>query len=65
MTEENKTIPWVDALHKMGRQIINVLTLVIVFVLLMSNKEITPTVAAVLSGGNIAYQLIKGKGSGT
>ncbi len=63
MTEKNKTIPWVDALHKMGRQIINVLTLAIVFVLLMAGKEITPTVAAVLTGGNIAYQLIKGKGS--
>lgn len=57
-----KTVPWVDALHKMGRQITNYLTLFIVLGLMLAGKEITPTVAAILGGPNIAYQLIKGKG---
>ena len=57
-----KTIPWVDGLHKMGRQIINVLTIVAVVLLMLLGKTITPEVAILLGGGNVAYQLIKGKG---
>jgi hypothetical protein len=57
-----KTIPWVDALHKMGRQIANYYVTTIVFVLLMTSHVITPEAALLLSGGNLAYQLIKGKG---
>lgn len=57
-----KTIPWVDGLHKMGRQILNVLTIIAVVVLLLLGIEITPTIALILGGGNVSYQLIKGKG---
>jgi len=57
-----KTIPWVDGLHKMGRQILNVVTIGAVVTLLLFDIEITPTIALILGGGNVSYQLIKGKG---
>ena len=56
---ETKTIPWVDALHKMGRQILNLLVVIATVVLMLSGKTITPEVALLLGGGNVAYQLIK------
>ena len=59
---KTKTIPWVDALHKMGRQITNYYIITIAFVLMLLGHEITPTEASVLVGGNALYQLIKGKG---
>lgn len=59
---ETSTIPWVDALHKMGRQILNIVTIIAVVILSLWNVEITPTMALVLGGGNVAYQLIKGQG---
>jgi hypothetical protein len=57
-----KTLPWVDALHKMGRQILNIISIISVVVLSLCNIEITPTMALVLGGGNVAYQIIKGRG---
>ena len=59
---QTQTIPWVDALHKMGRQIANIVTIIVVGALLLLGKEITPTVALILGGGNVAYQVIKGAG---
>lgn len=59
---ETKTVPWVDALHKMGRQIINLVTIVAITVLLLKDIDITGPAALVLGGGNVAYQVIKGKG---
>lgn len=59
---ETKTIPWVDSIHKVGRQILNVLTILVVGGLLLADIEITPTVALILGGGNVAYQVIKGPG---
>ena len=59
---ETKTITWVDALHKMGRQIINIVTIVGTFILMACGIEISPTEAAIITGGNVAYQVIKGKG---
>ena len=60
-----KTIPWVDALHKMSRSIQNVIVVVAVVALMLYGKVITPEVALLLGGGNVAYQLIKGKGTPT
>ena len=57
-----KTVPWVDALHKMGRQILNIATITATVLLLLLDVEITPTIALVLGGGNVSYQLIKGVG---
>lgn len=59
---ETKTIPWVDALHKMGRQIINILTIVVSAVLLLMDVDISPSEVMLLGGGNVVYQVIKGKG---
>ncbi len=59
---DTKTIPWVDALHKMGRQITNNLTIIVVGALMIFGVEITPTAAIIFTGGNVAYQLVKGKG---
>jgi len=57
-----KTVPWVDALHKMGRQILNIATIAAAVTLLLLGVEITPTIALILGGGNVSYQLIKGSG---
>jgi len=59
---ETKTIPWVDALHKMQRGILNLATIISGTILLIKDIEITGAVALLLGGGNVAYQLIKGKG---
>lgn len=59
---ETETIPWVDGLHKMGRQILNIVTIIAVVILLLLSVEITPTIALILGGPNVAYQVIKGKG---
>lgn len=59
---EIKTIPWVDALHKMGRQLINFLTIVITATLIYMDVDITSQEVLLLGGGNVAYQIIKGKG---
>lgn len=59
---ETKTIPWVDGLHKMGRQLLNVITIAATVILLLSGVTITPEVALIMGGGNVAYQIIKGPG---
>ena len=59
---ETKTIAWVDALHKMGRQIINLLTILVTAGLLLKGVKLTPQDVLLLGGGNVAYQVIKGKG---
>jgi membrane-bound ClpP family serine protease len=59
---DTKTIPWVDALHKMGRQILNIITIAAVTVLLLNDIQITGPVAMILGGGNLAYQIVKGPG---
>jgi len=60
-----KTIPWIDGVHKIGRQILNAITIIGTFVAMAFGHNITPTEVALLTGGNIAYQLIKGKGRST
>lgn len=59
---QTKTVPWVDALHKMGRQMINLVTIIAVTVLLLKDIAITGPAALILGSGNVAYQVIKGKG---
>ena len=59
---QTKTVPWVDSLHKMGRQITNWLTIIAVTTPLILEIEITGPAALILGGGNVAYQIIKGKG---
>lgn len=57
-----KTIPWVDAIHKMGRQMMSYATLAAGVYLLVKHPDINPmTLAAVMSPSGI-YNYIKGKG---
>lgn len=62
---KTKTVPWVDAAHKMGRQLLNVFNIVAVIILMLNGQTITPEVAILLGGPNIAYQLIKKAGNPT
>ena len=57
-----KTIPWVDGLHKMGRQIINLVTIAAIVTMRLLDVEITQEMVVLMGGGNLAYQIIKGKG---
>ena len=57
-----KTIPWVDGLHKMGRQIINLVTIAAIVTMRLLDVEITQEMVILMGGGNLAYQIIKGKG---
>jgi len=59
---QTKTIPWVDAVHKMGRQILNFVNIAAVVVLIYLDVEIDQNIALLLGGPNLAYQIIKGKG---
>lgn len=59
---DTKTVPWVDAIHKMGRQIMSFATLIAGVYLLKTNPNIDPlTLAAIVSPAGI-YNYIKGKG---
>lgn len=64
-----KTIPWVDALHKMGRQILSVLTLTIggfiLWSMVKAGQEVTletMTGLLAMSGPAGIYNYMKGKG---
>lgn len=59
---QTKTIPWIDGLHKMGRQILNLASIIAVLVLVWWGHELTQWDVLILGGGNVAYQLIKSKG---
>jgi len=59
---QTKTIPWIDGVHKMGRQILNLVSIVAVIVLISMGHELTQWDVLVLGGGNVAYQVIKGVG---
>ncbi|NIB44732.1 hypothetical protein HBA55_34450 [Pseudomaricurvus alkylphenolicus] len=57
-----KTVPWIDAVHKMGRQLISVTSLIAGVVLVYVNPEVDPlTLGAILGPGGI-YNAVKGKG---
>ena len=61
-----KTVPWVDGLHKMGRQIISVVTVIAGAVLFHLHPDIDIEKLMMLmgasSGPGIVYNLIKGRG---
>jgi len=57
-----ETIPWVDALHKMGRQILNMVTIIGIFVILILDIDISAPAAAIIGGPNMVYQYVKKTG---
>lgn len=57
-----KTVTWVDALHKMGRQLTSWATLGMGFYLLNTNPEITPGQLAAIGGPGALYTWMKGRG---
>jgi hypothetical protein len=59
---EVKTVPWVDALHKMGRQILNYAVLFYCVACVYVGHEITQYELLLIGGPNIAYQFVKGRG---
>ncbi len=59
---DTKTIPWVDALHKLSRTILNLVTIIGVFILIAMGHEFTQYELLLIGGPNIVYQYVKGKG---
>lgn len=59
---ETKTVPWVDAVHKMMRPTISLLSIVIPSILLYMQPDINPLAIAALVGPGGVYNYIKGKG---
>ena len=59
---QTKTIPWVDGLHKMGRQILAMSSIVATVTLLLFDITITPAIALIIGGPTTAYTLIKKQG---
>ena len=59
---KTKTVPWIDGLHKMGRQILNLIVITAWLISMWCGHELTQWDVFILGGGNVAYQLIKGKG---
>ena len=57
-----KTIPIVDALHKMGRQITVYLQLYFYFYCSQNGIEITQELVTGVSGGAAIYAMMKGRG---
>lgn len=60
-----KTIPWVDALHKMGRQLMSYATLGAGVYLLSINPDINPVTMAAIVGPAGLYNVVKGRGNGS
>ena len=60
---QTKTIPWVDALHKMARPIISLVTVVSFALVIHFNPEVD--IVKLLSSGGVAalYTAIKGRGN--
>jgi hypothetical protein len=59
---QTKTVPWVDALHKMSRTVTQWAVLVFVFVCIYMGHDITQNEMILIGVPVGVYQLIKGKG---
>ncbi len=59
---QTKTVPWVDALHKMGRQIMSWASMIIPAVLLYNHPDIDPVALMAIAGPTGVYNFVKGKG---
>lgn len=59
---QTKTVPWIDAIHKMGRQTLAVAQMGFYWWCLKNNYPITMELVAGVSGAASIYTLVKGKG---
>ena len=57
-----RTIPWVDALHKMGRQIISLVTLLGTGALIYFQPDLDPLTLMAMTGPAGVYNYVKGRG---
>lgn len=56
------TIPWIDGLHKMGRQIISLVSIIGGYVFLSYHPDVDPLKLAALSAPGGIYAWVKGRG---
>ncbi len=59
---ETPTIPWVDALHKMGRQLNGYVSILAIVVLKLADIDLSMEEAAALASSSTAYAVVKGRG---
>lgn len=57
------TVPWVDALHKMGRQIISLASIIAIVVLKLYGIDLSMEEMVAMGGAGVAYNVIKGRGN--
>lgn len=62
MELQTKTVPWVDAIHKMGRQLMSWASMIIPAVLLYAHPDIDPMSLMAIAGPTGVYNYVKGKG---
>ncbi len=62
MELQTKTVPWIDGLHKMGRQLLSWAMLIIPAILLWKHPDINPAVIAAMATPGGIYNYVKGKG---
>lgn len=57
-----QTIPWVDALHKMGRQILSFLAIAAIVGLKVAGVDLSMEEILAMVGPTSLYNVVKGKG---
>ena len=61
---QTRTVPWVDALHKMGRQIISLLSIGAIVGLKLADVDLSFEEVLALAGPGGIYNAVKGRGAG-
>lgn len=59
------TVPWMDGVHKLGRQLLSFVTIIGGGVLLYLQPEVNPASLAVVAGPAGIYNWVKGEGNKT
>jgi hypothetical protein len=62
MELQTKTVPWVDGLHKMGRQIISLVSILAIVGLKLADVDLSMEEMIALAGPGGVYNYVKGKG---
>ena len=61
---QTKTVPWVDGLHKMGRQIISLVSIAAIVGLKLADIDLSMEEMIALAGPGGIYNYVKGRGKG-